>query len=94
VKTPLNIPQQRHEFQDETNTYCGVPLKAGISESKRPSIARQRLGNQVSCIISWVTSKHVHTTTQTVSYATDKPQPFDKVFSLLSAKDSLKGMTD
>jgi hypothetical protein len=32
-------------------TYCGMPLKAEISESERPSIARQRLGNQVSCII-------------------------------------------
>jgi hypothetical protein len=43
-----------------------VPLKAGIiSESDWPSIARQRLGNQVSCIIVWVTIKHVHTTTHT-----------------------------
>jgi hypothetical protein len=33
----------------------------GISESERPSIARQRLCNQVSCIIVWVT-KHVQTT--------------------------------
>jgi hypothetical protein len=45
--------------------YCGVPLKAGISEPKLPSIARQRLGNQVSCIIVWVTIKHVYTTTDT-----------------------------
>jgi hypothetical protein len=35
-------------------------LKAGISESERTFIARQRLGNQVSCIIVWVTIKHVH----------------------------------
>jgi hypothetical protein len=35
---------------------CGVLLKAGISKSERLSIARQQLGNQVSCIIVWVTN--------------------------------------
>jgi hypothetical protein len=39
-------------------------LQAGISESERPSIVRQRLGNQFSCIIVWVTMKGVHATTQ------------------------------
>jgi hypothetical protein len=37
-------------------------LKAGISESEWPSIARQRLFNQVSCVIVWVTTKHIHAT--------------------------------
>jgi hypothetical protein len=37
--------------------------RAGISESERPSIARQRLGNQISCINVWVTIKRVHATT-------------------------------
>jgi hypothetical protein len=40
-------------------------LKGGISESERKSIARQRLGNQVSCIIVWVSIKHVHVATHT-----------------------------
>jgi hypothetical protein len=40
-----------------------MPLKAEISELERPSIARQWLGNQVSCIIFWVAIKHVRTTT-------------------------------
>jgi hypothetical protein len=39
-------------------------LKAGISESERASIARQCLGNHVSCITVWVT-KHVHMATYT-----------------------------
>jgi hypothetical protein len=30
------------------------------SESERSSIATQRLSNQVSCIIVWVTIKHVY----------------------------------
>jgi hypothetical protein len=32
-------------------------LKAGISESDRKSVARQRRGNHVSCIIVWMTIK-------------------------------------
>jgi hypothetical protein len=44
---------------------CGVPLKAGISESEQPSIARQRLRNHISCIIVWVTIKHVRMTMYT-----------------------------
>jgi hypothetical protein len=36
-----------------------------ISESEWPSISRQRLFNQVFCIIIWVAIKHVHTTTHT-----------------------------
>jgi hypothetical protein len=35
---------------------CGMPLKAGISDSEWPSIARQRLVHQVSSIIIWVTN--------------------------------------
>jgi hypothetical protein len=35
-----------------------VLLKVRISESELPSIARQLLGNQVSCIIVWVTRSH------------------------------------
>jgi hypothetical protein len=38
-------------------------LKVGIPESERPSIAKQRLGNQVSCLCDKL--KHVHTTTHT-----------------------------
>jgi hypothetical protein len=51
-----------------------VPLKAGISESERPSIARQRLGNLVSCIIVWVTNAFTRKRIQrqTVSYVTDR----------------------
>jgi hypothetical protein len=40
---------------------CG--LNAGILEPEEPSIARQRLGNQVSCIIVWVTIKRLHAAT-------------------------------
>jgi hypothetical protein len=45
-------------------------LKAGISESERPSIARERLGNQVSCIIVWVTIKRVYVATRTYQIVT------------------------
>jgi hypothetical protein len=38
-------------------------LKAEISESELKFIARQRLSNNLSCIIVWVTIKHVHVTT-------------------------------
>jgi hypothetical protein len=61
-------PRQRSHSRvrvPRDSSYCGVPLNTGISESERPSIARQRLGYQVSCIIVWVTIKHVHTTTHT-----------------------------
>jgi hypothetical protein len=48
--------QRGYIFGFEICAYCGVPLKAGISESERPSIARQRFDNQVSCVIVWVTN--------------------------------------
>jgi hypothetical protein len=40
-------------------------LKAGISETERTSISRQRLGTHFSFIIVWVTIKHVHVATRT-----------------------------
>jgi hypothetical protein len=48
----------------------GCRLKAGKSESGQMSIARQWLGNHVSCIIVWVTIKHVHVATRTLQIVT------------------------
>jgi hypothetical protein len=55
-------------------THCGVPPKSRIiSKLEQPSIGRQPLSNQVSCIIVWVTNastrQRIHR--QTVSYVTD-----------------------
>jgi hypothetical protein len=67
-------------------------LIAGISESQRMPMSRQRLGNHVSCIIVWVTHSHVN------AYITDRCigkqeiEAFDKVLSTRLGKDCLKEM--
>jgi hypothetical protein len=53
------IRQGRHltirMIGDELHIVAGR-LKAGISESERTSIARERLGNDFPCIIVWETN--------------------------------------
>jgi hypothetical protein len=76
-------------------------LKARISESERTSIARQRLGNHVFCIIVCVTSKHVHVATRTWHIVTTEnesinsgiPSITDTLSAVVSENKKLKGPT-
>jgi hypothetical protein len=59
----LEILMLQHE-RKESLRYCGVPPEAGISESLQTSIARQRLGNHVSCITSCETIRKLKGSTR------------------------------
>jgi hypothetical protein len=74
-------------------------LKGGISESEWPSIARQRLGKQVSSIIVWVTNafsdnayidRHFLHNGGVIFVTTDKPNPSTRCSLLGWRKTILK----